>query len=202
MALLQNQGVEFDVVMAIPRGGVAVAEEIASHFKKPLDIVMVKKIDSPHSYDEAIGAVTPDGEIILHKYINREFIDIDNVHELAAQVVKDINSRLNTFRSYRPPVEIKGKRILLVDDGIASGFTMKAAVSYLRRMQASEVIIAVPACSRNAYLVLTDIANGIQCINVPDNFYAVGQFYEDYTVVEDHDVIAALERQENSPSRP
>lgn len=203
ITLLYEKGVDFDVVMAVPRGGVAVAEEIAAHFKKPMDIVMVKKLDSPNSFDEAIGAVTPDGEVILHQYLDENLSDIDkeSVNRLAVQVMKDINLRLNIFRSYRPPVDIRGKKILLVDDGIASGFTMKAAVNFLRRMNAKEVAIAVPVCSRNAYLVLKEEGAEVVCMEIPSNFYAVGQFYEDYTPVDDQDVITALEKQEASTSQ-
>lgn len=193
---LKEKGIEIDVVMAIPRGGVVVAEVIADAFRLPLDVVMVKKLGSPYFPDYAMGAVTPDGEIIRHQNARENMIETDQntIDKLAAMVMGDINLRLNTFRSCRPAVSVKGKAVLLVDDGIATGFTMKAAVRYLTKQEARQVVVAVPVCAVNAYHNLKEEVENMISLKIPTNFYAVSQFYQDFSAVEDHEVIEALRR--------
>lgn len=193
---LHSRGTQFDLVMAIPRGGVLVAAEVAASFGKPLDVVMVKKIDDPCLPEYAIGAVTPDGEILLHQGIDCDVIarDHDEIAKLAEIIKNDINYRLKKFRNYHQPLDPQNQRILLIDDGIASGFTIKGAVSYLRRMKARAVIIAVPVCSNAAFANLINSADDIICLEIPRAFYAVSQFYKDFAGVEDSDVIDSLKR--------
>lgn len=193
---LKSKGIDFDLVMAVPRGGVIVGEEVASCFGKPLDVVMAKKIDDPCLPDYAIGAVTPDGEILLHEGVDNELIarDHDEIIKLAERIKNEINSRLKEFRNYHQPLNPKDKRVLLVDDGIASGFTIKGAVSYLQRLQARQVFIAVPVCSNSAFTSLSKIVDEIICLEIPRAFYAVGQFYQDFAGVEDSEVIESLTR--------
>lgn len=193
---LKNKGLEFDLVMAVPRGGVVIGEEVAASFKKPLDVVMVKKIDDPCLPEYAIGVVTPDGEILLHDGIDNELIarDQEEIMKLAESIKNEINLRLKEFRNYHQPCDARDKRILLVDDGIASGFTIKGAVSYLRRMKAKQVFIAVPVCSNSAFTSLSKFADEIICLEIPPAFYAVGQFYRDFSGVEDSEVIESLIR--------
>lgn len=193
---LKTKGIDFDLVMAVPRGGVVVGEEVALCYGKPLDVVMVKKIDDPCLPEYAIGAVTPDGEILLYEGIDNELIarDHDEIMKLAETIKNEINSRLKEFRNYHQPLDPKDKRILLVDDGIASGFTIIGAVSYLRRMKAKQVSIAVPVCSNSAFLSLSKIVDEIVCLEIPRSFYAVGQVYQDFAGVEDSEVIDSLTR--------
>lgn len=194
--VLQSKGIEFDLVMAVPRGGVLVGEEVAAFFGKPLDVLMVKKIDDPSLPEYAIGAVTPDGEILLHDGIDNDLIarDHDEIIKLAESIKNEINARLKEFRNYHRPLDPNDKRILLVDDGIASGFTVKGAVSYLRRMKARKVLLAVPVCSNSAFSSLSKIVDDIVCLEIPQAFYAVGQFYQDFAGVEDSEVIDSLKR--------
>jgi len=192
---LEKQEVDFDVVLGVPRGGVVVAEAVASYFDRVLDVVLARKFGSPNWEEYAVGAVAPDGEILIHERV-RELINTDMVvvTRLAEKVRDDINERLDYFRSQRPPVDIKGKRVLLTDDGIATGFTLKAAVRYLNRQDTAGVIIAVPVSSRNAYLDLAEVVDQIVVLEQPDNFYAVSQFYEDFATVEDNEVVEILKR--------
>ncbi|MEN6391491.1 MAG: phosphoribosyltransferase family protein [Syntrophomonas sp.] len=193
---LRSKGIEFDLVMAVPRGGVVVGEEVAAGFGKPLDVVMVKKFDDPCLPEYAIGAVTPDGEILLHEGVDKELVarDHEEIMKLAESIKNEINLRLKKFRNYHQPTDPKDRRILLVDDGIASGFTIKGAVSYLRRMKARQVFIAVPVCSGSAFTSLSKIVDEIICLEIPPAFYAVGQFYQDFAGVEDSEVIESLTR--------
>lgn len=192
---LEDKHIEFDVVLGVPRGGVAVAEVIASYFNCPLDVVMAKKIVSPGWDEFAIGAVTPDGETLIperaQKIINT---DSTAMEVLARKVKENIDGRLKRYRGHRPPHDLQGKNILLVDDGIATGFTLKAAVKFLQRQTDGKIIVAVPVSSKNAYLNLLDEVDQLISLETPDNFYAVSQVYQDFTEVEDREVIDILKR--------
>ena len=192
---LEDKQIEFDVVLGIPRGGVAVAEVIASYFNCPLDVVMAKKIASPGWDEFAIGAVTPDGETLIperaQKIINT---DSTAMEVLARKVKENIDGRLKRYRGHRPPHDLQGKNILLVDDGIATGFTLKAAVKYLQRQTDGKITVAVPVSSKNAYLNLLEEVDQLIALEIPDNFYAVRQVYQDFTEVEDREVIDILKR--------
>jgi putative phosphoribosyl transferase len=192
---LEDKQIEFDVVLGIPRGGVAVAEVIASYFNCPLDVVMAKKIASPGWDEFAIGAVTPDGETLIperaQKIINT---DSTAMEVLARKVKENIDGRLKRYRGHRPPHDLQGKNILLVDDGIATGFTLKAAVKYLQRQTDGKITVAVPVSSKNAYLNLLEEVDQLIALEIPDNFYAVSQVYQDFTEVEDREVIDILKR--------
>jgi len=190
---LEKQQVDFDVVLGVPRGGVVVAEVVANYFDREMDVVLARKFGSPEEY--AVGAVAPDGEILIHERV-RELINTDmaSITRLAEKVRQDINERLNFFRSQRRPVDLRGKKVLLTDDGIATGFTLKAAVNYLNRQDTAGVIIAVPVSSRNAYLDLSEVVDQIVVLEQPENFYAVSQFYENFATVEDDEVVEILKR--------
>lgn len=191
--MLEERHIQFDLVLGIPRGGVAVAEVIASYFNCPLDVVMAKKIASPNWEEFAIGAVTPDGEVLIHERVQKIInVDKDTVENLAQKVKTDITSRLSRFRGQKPPLQLEGKDILLVDDGIATGFTLKAAVKYLKRQSNGKIIVAVPVSSKNAYLNLLEDVDELISLIIPEEFYAVSQYYRDFTAVEDRDVIAIL----------
>ncbi len=192
---LQEKQAEFDIVLAIPRGGVVVADEIAHDFQRPLDVVLAKKIGSPNLPDYAIGAVAPDGEILAHtRMVRKNDVDPAEIGILAAKVKEEINRQLDMYRSSKAPLEVTGKKVLLVDDGIATGFTIKAAIGYLRRMQASKVYITAPVCSVNAYYDIKENADDSLVLKVPRNFYAVGQFYEDFSEVDNKQVIYILKQ--------
>ena len=191
--ILKQIKLDFDIVMAIPRGGVIVADEIAREFKVQLDVVLAKKIGSANLPEYAIGAVAPDGEIFLHERItDKDLINQEEIAYLTERIKREVNHRLNMYRNSRKAIDIDGKKVLLVDDGIATGFTVKAAISYLRRQKASRVYITVPVSSKSAYLDLKDAADHILVIEIPDNFYAVGQFYEDFSEIDDREVIEIL----------
>lgn len=192
---LEKTQIEFDVVIAVPRGGVLVAEVVADHFACPLDVVMAKKMGSPDLADYIAGAVSPDGEILIHERV-KEIINIEeaDIEKLAQRVKFSINKRLKEYRNFRAPVSIEGKKILLVDDGIVSGFTMKAAIKYLKRQKISKISIAVPLSSKTAYLNLKGEVDCLLALKIPENLYAVGQFYEDFSMVDDNEVIRILKR--------
>jgi predicted phosphoribosyltransferase len=194
-AKLREINCQFDVIMAVPRGGIVVAAEIAADFKCQLDVILAKKIGTPDLPEYAVGAVAPDGEILIHEKV-RKLMNIkeEKLHKLAAAVQRDIINRLNLYRNYRLPVHIKNRKVLIVDDGIATGFTMKAAVKYLRRENVNEIIMAVPVASRGAFSSLSQEVDQMIVLLVPDEFLAVGQFYKNFTSIEDSEVINILKR--------
>ncbi|HPF43619.1 MAG TPA: phosphoribosyltransferase family protein [Syntrophomonadaceae bacterium] len=186
---------KFDIVLAIPRGGVVVGDEIAHDFDLPLDVVLAKKIGSPNLPEYAIGAVAPDGEILLHKKeLLKEVVNSQEIDFLAAKVKEEINYRLDIYRGSKAALNVAGKKVLLVDDGIATGFTIKAAIHYLRRLQASQVLITAPVSSINAYHEIKETADYVLVLEIPEKFYAVGQFYEDFSEIDDKQVIYILKQ--------
>lgn len=192
---LEKQTVDFDVVLGVPRGGVVIADVVAAYFNCAMDVVLARKVVSPNWEEYAVGAVAPDGEILIHERV-RDLIDTDTaiINRMAEKVRHDINEKLSFYRSQRPPIELKGKKVLLTDDGIATGFTLKAAVRYLKRQETSGVIIAVPVSSRSAFLDLVEVVDQMIVLEQPENFYAVGQFYQDFTPVIDEIVVEILKR--------
>ncbi len=186
---------KFDIVLAIPRGGVVVGDEIAHEFDLPLDVVLAKKIGSPNLPEYAIGAVAPDGEILLHKStLIKDVVNSQEIEFLAAKVKEEINYRLDMYRGSKAALDVTGKKILLVDDGMATGFTIKAAINYLRRLQASQVLVTAPVSSINAYQDIKETADYVLVLEVQEKFYAVGQFYEDFSEIEDKQVIYILKQ--------
>lgn len=185
----------FDMVLAIPRGGVVVGDEIAHEFDLPLDVVLAKKIGSPNLPEYAIGAVAPDGEILLHKRtLLKDVVNSQEIEFLAAKVKEEINRRLDMYRGSKVALDVAGKKVLLVDDGIATGFTIKAAINYLRRQQAGQVLVTAPVSSINAYQDIKETADYVVVLEVPEKFYAVCQFYEDFSEIEDKQVSYILKQ--------
>ncbi|MGI5920348.1 MAG: phosphoribosyltransferase [Syntrophomonadaceae bacterium] len=192
---LKKRNIKFDVILAVPRGGVIIADAIAAGFNCEMDVIIAKKIGSPDLPEYAVGAVAPDGEVLIHDKIHRlETINENQLQRMAAAVQKEINYRLNLYRSYKSPVNITHRKVLVVDDGIASGFTMRAAVKYLRRQKVSEIIMAVPVTSYQAYKSLSQEVDEIIVLVIPDQFLAVGPFYRDFSPVEDRDVVRILQK--------
>lgn len=193
-ALKQN-GWAFDIVLGIPRGGIIPAGEVARAFGKPLDVVLARKMGSPSLPEYAVGAVTPDGGILVHERL-RDLWERQRepIQRMAQTVHNEMNRQLALFRSHAKAVPLQGKRILLVDDGIATGFTVKAAIRYLRRQGVSEIMVAVPVCSPSAYRTLGQEADAIMVLYVPERMYAVGQHYRDFGSVEDREVTQILSK--------
>lgn len=194
-ALLDNN-IKFDAVIGIPRGGTVLAEIIATRFISLMDIVITREIELPEIPPYGVGVVTPDGEV----FVPGQFDRTQDMENTAKRLTKEINKKMRIYRGNRDPVSVVNKRVLLIDDGIATGLTMKAAVRYLKRCEAKQVQIAVPVCSRSAYNSLVDEVDYMLVLEKPDIFYAVGQFYENFIAVEDDDVIDLLKRK--NPESP
>jgi len=190
---LEKQGLEFDIVLGIPRGGVVPAGIIARYFNKELDIILSRRIGSLGLDEPMVGAVAPDGEIVIPEQVQGAFpIDTEAYHHSAQEIRKELNRQTRLYRGNRPPLNIQGRRVLLVDDGIATGSTIAASVDYLKRCGAASIIIATPVCARAAYEELLTQVDHMIVLEIPAKFFAVSQFYQDFSAVEDEDIISIM----------
>lgn len=177
------------IVLGIPRGGVVVAAQVAHALDLPLDIAVAAKVGAPGNPEYAIGAVAPDGEVTPNPSSG---FSASEVKRLSGDAHAKVDRYQAALRGDRAPVEIAGKTILLVDDGLATGLTAHAAVEWLKRQRAREVIVAVPVASSSAVESVGRVADRVIAVDVPLGFYAVGQFYDLFTQTEDDEVVALL----------
>ena len=183
------------VVFAIPRGGVPVGAEVAHSLNTDLDVVVARKLGAPFHAELALGAVAADGE----RYLNQDIIDylrVDDAYleRITKEQGEEARRRERRFRGGRPPADVKGRTVLLVDDGLATGATMRAAARSLRKREPGRLVVAVPVGSREACAALREDADEVVCLAQPDPFYAIGMHYESFGQVEDAEVISLLEQ--------
>jgi len=193
-ALLQEYKGQDIVVVAIPRGGVVLGYEVALELEAPLDIVIPRKIGAPGNPEFAIGSVTEDGARVLNKEtvdmlgVSREYLERTTEEEIA-----EIKRRVTTYRRGAEPENVAGKTVIIVDDGLATGVTMRAAVASMRKRGASRIVVAVPVAPPDTVRELSKDVDRVICPVVYEPFYAIGQFYDDFSQVEDDEVIRLLE---------
>ncbi len=189
------------IVLGLPRGGVPVAYEIANSLNLPLDVCLVKKIGLPNHPETAMGAVAEDA--LIHDYNGNITIIDENITEsndvdqaqinaIAAQVKAELRWRDSCYRHCRPMLKIEGSQVIIVDDGIATGLTMHAAVTALQRHHPKKIIIATPIASHQAIERLETLVDDISCLVRPKSLGAVGFWYEDFSQVSDQDVCNLL----------
>jgi len=189
--LKRRLGDEDVVVLGLPRGGVPVAFEVARELGAPLDVIVVRKLGVPHQPELGMGAIGEDGVRIL----NDEVLAMAGVEENDLAVVErseraELERRATRFRSGRPRTSLVGRSAVVVDDGIATGSTARAACQVARAHGASRVILAVPVAPRASLASLADAADEIVCLATPEPFFAVGQFYRDFSQTSDEEVVA------------
>ncbi|MFV0127281.1 phosphoribosyltransferase [Streptomyces sp. HMX112] len=184
---------ESPVVLALPRGGVPVADEIARTLHAPLDVLVVRKIGAPFNRELGIGALAGEDPPL---YDERALTLLGLAPDrLAAQVAREraeLRRREALYRGGRPAPELRGRSVVLVDDGLATGVTARAALRAVRAMEPSLVLLAAPVCSDQAATALDAEADDLLCLHRPRHFEAVGQWYEDFTQVRDDEVLAVL----------
>jgi putative phosphoribosyl transferase len=183
------RGCPDSIVLGIPRGGVVVAAEVARELGLPLDVAVAAKIGAPANPEFAIGAVAPDGEVTTNPDAG---FSADEVKTLSGPAHAKVERYLGLLRSGLPPLEVAGKTVLLVDDGLATGLTVRAAAEWLQRLGASRIVVAVPVASASAVSFVRDAADEVVAAAVPPGFYAVGQFYERFGQTEDAEVLELL----------
>ncbi len=182
------------VVLGIPRGGVVVAAEVAKELNAPLDLIIPRKIGAPFHKELAVGAVAPDGTVILdEKSLEMLGLKKGDLQVEISQQVKEIERRARSYRANREPLDFRGKAVIVVDDGIATGLTAKAALRSIRKADPDSLVLAVPVASMEAAAQLKKDVDELVCLLVPEVFSAVGQFYEDFSQTTDEEVTAALD---------
>jgi predicted phosphoribosyltransferase len=179
------------IVLAIPRGGVVVGYEISRGLELPLDVLVTKKIGAPNNQELAIGAIAEDGEAIFdHQFI--EYLDIEKKYlENTADIVREkIREYIGKFRNGKE-LELK-KNVILVDDGIATGQTVMAAIAWLNARRCQRIVLATPIVSREVLLKISPLVSSCCILELSSSFNAVGQFYEHFDQVDDSDVVKLL----------
>jgi putative phosphoribosyl transferase len=185
------------LVLGIPRGGVTVAFEIAHSLHLPLDIFLSHKLGVPWHEELAFGAIAGGGERTLDEQVIRmEGISPQEVERVTELVRLMLDHRSVLYRTDRAPHPIARRTVVLVDDGIATGASMAVAIQALRAMKPAAIVVAVPVTPASTCAWLRTLVDRLVCLYAPHDFYAVGQFYEDFSQVEDEEVIGLLRRAE------
>ena len=183
-------------VLALPRGGVPIAYEIAHGLNLPLDLCLVRKLGEPGHKENAIGAIALDGiRVLNHSAIRWLGISQQMVEEVTAQELRELHRRDRTYRGDLPRVNICEQTVILVDDGLATGATMQAAVRWVRSQNPQQLIVAVPIASGTAYQEVKTQVDRLICLCIPDRLYAIGQWYDDFSQITDEQVCSLLAAQ-------
>ncbi len=181
------------IVLALPRGGVPVAAEIADELQAPLDIVVVRKLGAPGQEELAMGAIASGGTRVLNQdVISALGVDDKALERVAAREQAELERRMRTYRNGRPWPSIKGKSVILVDDGIATGATMRAAIQALRLQGPAKLIVAVPVAPPDVIVELGREADEVVCLATPSPFWAIGRWYSSFPQLSDEEVIRIL----------
>lgn len=192
-ALKQYQDDKEAIVIALPRGGVVVGFEVAKVLHLPLDIVCPRKMGAPFNPELAIGAITETGEKILSKdLISSLAISEDYISKIAEEEKKVALSRLKRFRNNRPNRQLKGKKVIIVDDGLATGATMRAAIKTVKAEGAKKIVVAVPVSPPDTAERIENEVDELIALSTPTSFYAVGQFYDHFDQTTDEEVVQLL----------
>jgi len=189
------------MVLALPRGGVPVAYEVAKALNAPLDLFLVRKLGTPGHEELALGAIASGGVLDLNQDIIRA-LNIPNylIEQISNQEYQELTRREQLYRAGLPPLDMRGKTVILVDDGLATGSSMRAAVSALRQLRPARIVVAVPVASEETCDAFRDLVDEIICAVTPMPFFAVGSWYEDFSQTTDEEVIDLLHRAAlNSP---
>jgi putative phosphoribosyl transferase len=173
---------------------VPVAFEIAQSLHAPLDVMIVRKLGAPGQPELAIGAVASGGVTVINEGVLAWFKEQNAIERAEARERIELDRRERTYRGGRPPLVAKDRTVILVDDGAATGATMRAAVQATRKLQAKSVVVALPVASTEAYELLRKEADEVICMGTPMSFYAVGQWYQEFTQTTDEEVADLLAR--------
>ena len=183
------------IVIALPRGGVPTGYEIARELNVPLDIVVPRKIGAPMQEELAIGALTQDGSLMLNEVImNKLGITQADVDPIIAKELQEAQRRLQLYRGDRPPLDLQGKTVLLVDDGIATGYTMRAAIESARTRGADKIIAVVPVAPPDSVNQLLRVVDDVVCLFQPEFLGGISRFYQDFGQTTDQEVIELLQK--------
>jgi putative phosphoribosyl transferase len=191
---------ENPLVIALPRGGVPVAREVARTLHAPLDFLAVRKLGAPHNPEYGIGAVAEDGvRVVDPEAIAILGISNGVLDEIAARESDELQRRAALYRGERKPRAVGGHTVIVVDDGVATGVTDAAALRALRRRQPRRLVLAVPVCPPDSARRLGEEADRVIALQLPPRFFGVGQFYADFSQVSDDEVVSTLAEFDHAP---
>jgi predicted phosphoribosyltransferase len=181
------------VVLALPRGGVPVAAQIATRIAADLDVLVVRKLSAPAQPELAVGAVAADGTLSVNERI-ADIVGIDTraLEAEAAAIAPQLAGKAARFRAGRPPVPVRGRVAVVVDDGVATGASLRAALELVAAEEPRELVVAVPVAPPQACALLAATADRVECLHQPPHFVAVGHWYHDFTQVTDEQVVELL----------
>jgi predicted phosphoribosyltransferase len=177
------------LVLALPRGGVPVAAEVAKKLNAPLDVFVVRKLGLPGHPELAMGAIATGGVRVFNGDVINSFrIPDEVVNAVTAEEYEELLRRERSYRDDLPPPEVEGKTVIIVDDGIATGSTMIAAVAALRQLGAGRIVVAAPVIARSTFYLIHNAADEVAAVIAPEEFYGVAQWYEDFSQTSDEEV--------------
>src|SRR5437870_4761522 len=205
--LVQYAGRDDVVVLGLPRGGVPVAYQVARRLGAPLDVFIVRKLGVPGFEELAAGAIASGGVRVLNQDVVRAIPHAEEAIEaVTARETAELERREQIYREGRPPPELRGRIAILVDDGLATGATMRAAVKALRQREVAKIVVAVPVGPPDTCHEIEEQADETICLSMPEFFQAVGQYYDDFSQTTDEDVrqllAAGAEEQGGAVSNP
>jgi predicted phosphoribosyltransferase len=177
------------IVLALPRGGVPVAGEVVRALRVPLDVFIVRKLGVPGHDELAMGAIATGGvRVVNQAVVNSMQIPDDVLNAVAERESVELRRRETLYRGDRPPPDLRRRTVILVDDGLATGSTMRAAVAAVRQLQAARIVVAVPVASLETFAEFTSDVDEVVCPLTPAHFHAVGQWYADFAQTSDEEV--------------
>ena len=194
-ALMHHAGREDVIVLALPRGGVPVAFEVARMIGASLDLMIVRKLGTPGHEELAMGAIATGGARVLNQDIVESLgIREDAIEAVARREMQEIERRDRAYRGNRPAPRVEGRRVILVDDGLATGATMRVAVEALRQQRPARIVIGVPVAPAETIALLHHEADEVVCLATPEPFFAIGYWYRDFAQTSDKEVEELLAR--------
>ena len=177
------------VVLALPRGGVPVAAEVAKKLNASLDVFVVRKLGLPGHPELAMGAIASGGVRVFNgEVVNALRIPDEVIDAVSAEELIELQRREKLYRADQPPLDVEGKTVIVVDDGIATGSTMLAAVAALRQLNATRIVVAAPVVAAATFSEMERAADEVAAVMLPERFYAVGQWYKDFSQTTDNEV--------------
>ncbi|WP_071189736.1 phosphoribosyltransferase [Trichormus sp. NMC-1] len=187
------------LVLGLARGGVPVAFEVAKALNAPLDVCIVRKLGVPGHEELAMGALASGGiKVLNYDVINSLGIDWERIRAVAAEELQELQRRDRTYRGNIPPINVKNKTVILIDDGIATGSSIRAAIAIIKQQQPAKIVVAVPVAPPSTYEELRLEVDEIVCLQIPADLSAIGIWYEDFSQTTDDEVRELLAKQSAS----